>query len=169
VIEKPAAVPEVSAIIASLEPVASLTTVALTPRLDPLMAVARSFNVSPDVPVPVAKVAEGPAVVVSVRDDVGKVAVGLDSRSEYHDAVVATLFTTTVWVPETVPVAAVAARSLLSEDVTVLAARGPVNELRFCISVARASVAVWIEVKAVVWLERVVWSACHARSGARSA
>lgn len=140
--EKPAAVPGELETIASLEPVESLTTVAFTPRFAVLMALARSFRVSPAFPLPVAMVAVAPAVVVIVRDDVGKIAVGLDSRSEYQDPVVARLFTTTVWVPETVPVAAVAVRSLLLEEVTVLAARGPVKVFRFCISVARASVAV---------------------------
>jgi hypothetical protein len=101
--------------------------------------------------------------------DVGNEAVGLLSILEYHDPVLARLLTTTVWVPVAVPVAAVAVRSLVFEDDTVLAARGPVRVLRDCISVARASVAVSIEVSAVVWLVRVVWSACHARSCARSA
>jgi hypothetical protein len=43
-------------------------------------------------------------------DDVGRPAVGLLSRLEYHAAVLARLLTTTVWVPVTVPVAAVAVR-----------------------------------------------------------
>jgi hypothetical protein len=140
--EKSAAVPELLAIIASLEPVESLTTVAVTPRLEPLMAVARSFRLSPVFPVPVAMVAEAPALVVMVRDDVGRVAVELDSRSEYHDPVVATLLITTLCTPPAVPVAAVALRSVVLEEVTVRAARGPVSVFRFCISVARDSVAV---------------------------
>ena len=136
------------AIIASLEPVESLTTVAVTPRLAPevvlaeLMAVARSFRVSPALPVPVAMVTEPPVALVIVREEVGSDAVGLDSRSEYHEPVEATLLITTVCTPETVPVAAVAVRSLLLEDVTVRAARGPVRVFSDCISVVIASVAV---------------------------
>ena len=140
--EKSAVDPEELEIIANLEPVESLTTVAVIPRFCPLIAVARSFSVSPAFPLPVAMVAVAPAAVVIVRDEVGSVAVALDSKSEYQDPIVARLFTTTVWVPETVPVAAVAERSLLSEEVTVLAARGPVKVFKFCISVATASVAV---------------------------
>jgi hypothetical protein len=87
-------------------------------------------------------VAVAPAVVAIVRDEVGSIAVALDSKSEYHDPIVARLFTTTVCVPETVPVAAVAVRSLLSEEVTVLDARGPAKVFSDCISVATASVAV---------------------------
>jgi hypothetical protein len=94
------------------------------------------------VPLPVWKVTEAPPEVVSVNDDVGRFAVGLVSRSEYQPAVVARLFTTTVCVPETVPVAAVAVRSLVFEDVTVRAAKGPVSEFIVCISVCIASVAV---------------------------
>jgi hypothetical protein len=143
VTEKPAAVPEALETIASLDPVESLTTVAVTPRFFLLIAVARSFRLSPPaLPRPVGNVAVAPTVVVIVRDEVGNVAVALDSKSEYQDPVVARLLTTTVWVPETVPVAAVAVRSLLLEEVTVLAARGPVKVFSDCISVARASVAV---------------------------
>jgi hypothetical protein len=101
-------------VIANLDPVESLTTVALMPRLAPelvvalLMAVARSFKLSPVVLLPVWNVTESPDAVVRVKDDVGSVAVGLDSTPEYQPAVVAKLLTTTVWVPVTVPVAAVA-------------------------------------------------------------
>jgi hypothetical protein len=102
-------------------------------------------------------------------DDVGRAAVGLLSRLEYHDPVLARLLTTTVWVPVAVPVTAVALRSLVFEDDTVLAASGPDRELRDCISVAIASVAVSIAVSAVVWLVSVVWSASQTLSGALSA
>jgi hypothetical protein len=101
-------------VIANLEPVESLMTVALTPRLAPelvvalLMALARSFKLSPVVLLPIWKVTESPEAVVSANDDVGSVAVALDSRSEYQPAVVARLFTTTVWVPAVVPFVAVA-------------------------------------------------------------
>jgi hypothetical protein len=148
-IEKSAAAPDVFEVIASRDPDESLTRVAPTPSLTPvalsvalLTAVTRSFNVSIPVPLPIWKVCERPDAVVKVKEDGGRAVVGSASALEYHAAVLARLFTTTVWVPETVPVAAVAVRSLLLEEVTVLAARGPVNELRFCISVARASVAV---------------------------
>ena len=101
-------------VIANLEPEESLMTVAVIPRLSPelvvalLMAAARSFKVSPLVPLPVLKVTASPEAVVIVNDDVASVAVALDSVPEYHPAVVARLFTTTVWVPVAVPVAAVA-------------------------------------------------------------
>jgi hypothetical protein len=154
-IEKSAALPEVLAIIASLEPVESLTTEAVTPSPSLLMALERSLSVSPTAPLPVAMVAEWPAAVVIVTEEDGRVAVGLASRSEYHAPVLAKLLTTTTWSPATVPVAAVAVTSLL-EDVTVRAARGPVRVLSDARSVVTAAVAVWIAVSAVVWLVSVV-------------
>ena len=119
------------------------------------MALERSFRVSPAAPLPVAMVAERPAVVVRVMEDAGRVAVGLLARLEYHAPVLAKLLTTTTWLPATVPVAAVAVTSLL-EDVTVRAARGPVRVLSDARSVVTAVVAVWIAVSAVVWLVSVV-------------
>jgi hypothetical protein len=134
------------------------------------MALARSARVSPVVtPEPVLKVTDLPEAGINVMDDVGRAAVGLLSRLEYHDPVLARLLTTTVWVPVAVPVTAVALRSLVFEDDTVLAASGPDRELRDCISVAIASVAVSIAVSAVVWLVSVVWSASQTLSGALSA
>jgi hypothetical protein len=100
-------------------------------------------------------VAEWPDVVVSVKEDEGSVAVGLLARLEYHAPVLAKLLTTTTWLPETVPVAAVAVTSLL-EEVTVRAAKGPVRVFSDARSVATAVVAVWIAVRAVVWLVSVV-------------
>ena len=114
------------------------------------------MSVSPAAPVPVAIVAVAPPAVVIVIDDAGRVAVGLDSRSEYHAPVDAMELITTVCVPATVPVAADAVRSLVFEEVTVRAARGPVSVFKFCISVAIAVVAAWMEVRAVVWLVNVV-------------
>jgi len=142
VIEKSLAVPEVLEIIASREPLESLITVAFTPRFAALMALARSFKLSPEVPLPVEKVPDEPDLVVSVKEEVDRVAVGLDSRSEYHAPVSARPLITTVCVPATVPLATDALRRLLSDEVAVRAARGPVSEFRFCMSVARASVAV---------------------------
>jgi hypothetical protein len=100
-------------------------------------------------------VAERPDVVVRVKEDEGSVAVGLLARLEYHAPVLAKLLTTTTWSPATVPVAAVAVTSL-PDDVTVLAARGPVRVFNDARSVATAVVAVWIAVRAVVWLVSVV-------------
>ena len=57
-IEKSAALPEWLEMIASLEPVESLTTEAVTPKPPPLMALERSFKVSPAAPLPIAMVAE---------------------------------------------------------------------------------------------------------------
>ena len=144
VMAKSAAVPELLAMIANLDPVASLTTEAVTPRLAPelvlaeLMALARSVRLSPtaELPVPILTGLTPPGVIVKVP--VVSVAVALDSRSEYHDPVVAGLVTTTVWTPATVPVAAVAVSSVLLEEVTVRAARGPVRVLSDCMSFARA-------------------------------
>ena len=107
-----------------------------------MIALARSARVSPVVVAPVWKVTDFPEAGINVMDDVGNGAVGLLSILEYHDPVLARALTTTVWVPVVVPVAAVAVRSLLLEEVTVLAASGPVKVFRDCISVARASVAV---------------------------
>jgi hypothetical protein len=143
-------VPEELEIIANLDPVVSLTTVAVTPTTSLLMALARSASVSPEFPLPVAMVTAMPPGAVIVMDDVGKVAVELVSKLEYHAPEVATLFTTTEWEPATVPVAAVAVTSLVLEDVTVRFARGPVNVFSDCISVMTAFVAVWIAVRAVV-------------------
>jgi hypothetical protein len=107
------------------------------------MALARSARVSPVVmAAPVENFTDLPEAGINVMDDVGSEAVGLLSTLEYHDAVLARLLTTTVWVPVTVPVAAVAVRSLVFDDVAVLAASGPVKVFSDCISVARASVAV---------------------------
>ena len=76
-----------------------------------MMALARSARVSPVVTAePVWKVTDLPEAGINVMDDVGRPAVGLLSRLEYHAAVLARLLTTTVWVPVTVPVAAVAVR-----------------------------------------------------------
>ena len=107
-----------------------------------MIALARSARVSPVVLAPVEKFTDLPEAGINVMDDVGREAVGLLSRLEYHAPVVARLLTTTVWVPVTVPVAAVAVRSLVSEDDTVLATSGPVRESRDCMSVEIASVAV---------------------------
>ena len=106
------------------------------------MALARSASVSPVVPVPVWNVTEFPVAGINVTDDVGRVVVGRGSIPEYHAPVLARLFTTTELVPARVPVAAVAVTSLLLEDVTVRAARGPVKVFSDCRSVAIASVAV---------------------------
>jgi hypothetical protein len=79
--------------------------------------------------------------MVIVIEDAGNVAVGVDSSSEYQEAVAARLLISTVCVPEAVPVAAVAVRSLL-EDVTVRAARGPVSVFSAWRSFSTAVVAV---------------------------
>jgi hypothetical protein len=83
-----------------------------------------------------------PPVGVIVMDEVGRVAVELVSRLEYHVPDVARLFTITVWEPAAVPVAAVAVSSLVLEDVTVELAKGPVRVFSDCISVMTACVAV---------------------------
>jgi hypothetical protein len=147
--EKSALAPAELETIASLDPVESLTTVAVTPRRTPvgetyeLMVAARSVSVSPAVPlaVPVWKVAEAPVAVVSVKDPVASAAVGPDSRLEYQEPWAARLLTTTVWLPRVVPSAAVAVTSLL-EDVTVRADSGPVSVFSASISVVIAAVAV---------------------------
>jgi len=157
VIEKSVAAPEVFEVIASRDPAESLTMVALRPSgtlvmrpvagsvtltVAVLTAEARSFRLLIPVPVPIWKFFERPLAVVRVKEDGSNWVVGSASAFEYHAAVLARLLTTTVWVPVTVPVAAVAVRSLLLEEVTVLAASGPVKVFSDCISVARASVAV---------------------------
>ena len=67
------------------------------------------------------------------------------------------------------PVAADAVRSLVFDELTVRAARTPESVFSPCMSVARASVAVCMAVRAVVWLVKVAMSAFHCVSGARSA
>jgi len=143
--------------------------VALVELVALLIAVARSASVSLAPPLTMLIVAACPEVVVLVSAEDGKAVVELVSSSEYHDPVVARLLTTTLWAPVTVPVAAVAVRYALLEEVTVRAAKGPVKLLSDSISVEIDSVAVWIAVNAVVWLVSVVWSACQTRSVARSA
>ena len=144
------------AMIASLEPVESVTTVAVTPRLSPLIVEARSFKLSPAFPLPRAMVTGAPVPAVRVKDDVGRVAVALVARSEYHDPVLAKLLTTTVWLPATVPAAAVAVTSAVLEDVAVRCDRGPFRLFNDCKSVVTAVVAVWIAVREVVWPVSVV-------------
>jgi hypothetical protein len=155
VIEKPAAAPEALAIIANLDPVESETREAVTPSLAALMVLTRSVSVSPAAPLPVAMVLEAPAAVVMVSEEEGRVAVGLAARSEYQEPVTAKLLTTIEWLPATVPEAAVAA-TLLLEDVTVRAARGPVRLFNDCKSFVSAVVAAWIAFRSVVWVLSVV-------------
>jgi hypothetical protein len=88
-------------------------------------------------------------VVVSVKEDDGRVAVALVARSEYHAPVLAKPLTTTAWVPATVPAAAVALTSL-EDEVTVRFDKGPVRLFRACISFWTAVVAVCMAVRAVV-------------------
>lgn len=144
------------AMIASLEPVESVTTVAVTPRLSPLIVEARSFKLSPAFPLPMAMVTGAPVPAVRVMDDAGRVAVALVARSEYQAPVVAKLLTTTVWLPATVPAAAVAVTSAVLEDVAVRCDSGPVRLFNDCKSVVTAVVAVWIAVREVVWPVSVV-------------
>jgi hypothetical protein len=79
-------------------------------------------------------VTDAPAVVASVKDDAGRVAVAVAAASEYHAPVVARLLTSIVCVPVTVPVAAVAETILELEEVTVRAAKGPLREFSDCMS-----------------------------------
>jgi hypothetical protein len=155
VTEKSAAAPEELATMESRAPSASVTTEAVTPRLAALMALARSFRLSPEVPDPVLKVCEEPEAVLIVNEEVGKAEVALDSRAEYQDPVVARLFTVTVWIPAAVPAAAVAVTSL-PEEVTLLAARGPSRVFRDCRSLDTDVVAFSIWVRAEDSLLRVV-------------
>jgi hypothetical protein len=158
---------------ASRDPLASLTTVAVTPRLLPslpvaeLIAEARSFNVL--TPLPVVMVEDSPLALVRVKEVAGRAAVGLASRSEYQAPVVARLLTTTLCVPATVPLAAVALTALDNDDVTVRAESGPLSVLSACMSLETACVAVCIAVSAVVWLLREVISVFQTFSGARAA
>jgi hypothetical protein len=105
---KSAAVPVELATSERREPLESVTTLAVTPRLAPLIELARSCRVSPAFPEPVLKVAEVPFAIVIVIDEVGSVVVALELRSEYHDPSVARLFTTTEWDPVAALVVAVA-------------------------------------------------------------
>ena len=80
------------------------------------MVLARSVRLSAVWPDPVGMVTEAPAVVVRVKDEEGRVEVGLAAASEYHAPVLARLLTTIVWVPATVPVAAVAETMFALEE-----------------------------------------------------
>ncbi len=121
---KLAALPDVLATIASRDPVASVTTLAVTPKSSPLIWLATSFRLS----VPsVVMVVVVPLAAVMVKLPAGNAAVGSATVFEAHDAVVARLLTTTTLSPEALPEAAVAETMLALEEVTVAADKGPVK------------------------------------------
>jgi len=142
------AAPDVSLTIASLAPVASVMTLAVTPRPSLFMVLATSVRVL--VPVPVDIVVVLPVGPVMVKLPAAKGAVALETVPEAQEAVLARLLTTTVLFPAVLPDAADAETMPESEEVTVIADKGPVMLLRDCISLSRLVASVWIRVKAVI-------------------
>ena len=85
VMEKSEAAPEELATMARREPEESVSTEAVTPRFALLMFEAKAVRL--ELPLlPMLNVV-APAEVVSVNEEFGSVAVALDERSEYHEAV----------------------------------------------------------------------------------
>lgn len=127
--------PEVLLAIAILEPDASLMMLAVSPSPEPLIAVCRSASVF--TPLPVVMVAAEPPLFVIVKLSTGNVVDALATVLEEKDAVLARLLTTTTLFPGTLPEAEVAVTTLAFEDVTDVAANGPVKLLSACISLPR--------------------------------
>lgn len=67
------------------------------------------------------------------------------------------------------PETAEAETTLEFEELTVIADSGPVKLLRFCTSLSRVDASVWICVRALIWLCKVLSSVCQACSGASAA
>ena len=132
--------PEVWATRANRDPVASVTTLALTPMEAELMAVAREDKeVIPFVPR--EKVAAVPLLGVMVRVDDPRAELSEATGLEYQEAAVAKLLTTMVWVPAEEPDAdvPVTAEELLEATVVALKAPpGSFKELRSFETLARA-------------------------------
>ena len=91
--EKLAALPEVLLTMASRAPLASVTTLAVTPRLSALMVLATSFRVP--VPVPVEMVVTVPSGPVMVKLPAARGVLALATVPEAQEAVLARLLTTT--------------------------------------------------------------------------
>lgn len=163
---KSAAEPVVELMSASREPLESVTMLAFTPMPEALIALARSESeFTPD---PVVKEVCVPSAPVMVSVEVPRLEVLLGSEGEYHDAVVARLWTFIVCVPAVAPEAAVPATCELVEE-TERAASGPLRSFRLFRSVETDDRAVWMDCSAEYCDERVDCSDCHCRSGARSA
>ena len=161
------ALPELLLTIERREPLASLTTLAVTPRLWPLMALTSWLSVSPlemligaAVPLPTCSEklpAESPVLLVAT----GKV--------EYHEEVVARLLTSISFVPVVAPAAAEAVTTFVFEESAEIDANDPVrlfSELKsfsteetWLLTVFRSLSSPWI----------VVACACHCVSGVSAA
>src|SRR5579872_1308064 len=102
--EKLAALPEVLLTMARRAPLASVMTLAETPRLSALMVLATSVRVL--VPEPVEMVVWVPLAPVMTKLPAARGVVALATVSEAQEAVLARLVTVTTWLPAAVPEAA---------------------------------------------------------------
>jgi hypothetical protein len=138
--------------------VESVTTLALIPSDEELIAFARSE--SELTPLPVVNVACEPLPSVIVRVDVPRLAVELGSAPEYQDAFVARLDTLTECVPMVAPAVAEPVTCVeLDESARVVSE--PSILLRSSRSCDTADRALCIEVNAVICDEIVDCSVCH--------
>jgi hypothetical protein len=78
-----------------------------------------------------------PLAPVMVKLPAARGVVALATGPEAQEAVVARPLTTTMWFPAVLPEAADAVTTLELEEVTVRADKGPVRELRACMSLSR--------------------------------
>jgi hypothetical protein len=161
------AVPEALLTIARREPLVSVTTLAVTPNPPLLIWVAKSLKVL--VLLAIVIVPLVPPGGVMVKLPAGSRVVLFATGFEYHDAVLARLFTTTTWLPTAVADTAEPERMLGFEEATALADNGPTKLLRDCMSLSRLVMVDWMVFRSVVWLARSVCCACHARSVPRAA
>ena len=128
------------------------------------MVLATSFRVL--VPVPVEMEVDVPVGPMMVKLPPASGVVALATVPEAQEAVLARLLTITVWFPTALPDEADAETMLESEDVTVLADRGPVMLLSACTSLSMLLASVWSWVRSVDWLCSVACWFSHAVSGA---
>ena len=161
--EKLPALPLVLLTIARRDPVASVTMLAVTPRLSLLMAVLRSESVL--TPLPAVMVVAVPPLGVMVMVSAGRAVVALATALEAYEAVLARLLMRTAKLPVVLPAAAEAVRTLEFEEVAVTLLSGPLRLLRACMSLSRAVVSLWICFRALVWEASVDCCDVHTFSG----
>ena len=137
-----AALPDELATIASREPLASVTTFAVTPRPAVLIALARSLSVFTPL-LPTVMVSEPLAVVIVNDSPEGSAVVLLATVVDDQLSVVARLPTITTLSPGVVPGAVVPVTMLEFDEVTLVADNGPEKLLKACMSLSRFVASVW--------------------------
>src|SRR5271157_4064304 len=135
---KSLALPEALATRATRAPLASDTTLAVTPRLRPLMYCTRSLGVFTPLPTAmVVVVCELPEPMVKSKLPGANGVLPFATESEYQAAVAARFCTTTTWLPAAVPAAAVADTTPGCVEVMLLdisAPRGSWSESRLSVN-----------------------------------